>query len=167
MRPTKLRLNAMKLLLIMPLTLLFWAGGDATGEEPVFTMRPIGEVQNVEGKPVALKIADEYVEGLEGLEHCSHVMVLWWFDQNDTPEKRRTLKVHPCGDERNPLTGVFATRSPRRPNLVAVTICKVLSVEDGVVTIDKIDAFDGTPIIDLKSAGARDFRLKGSPPPVR
>ena len=160
-------MKLMKLMGVMPFGLALWAGGEATAEEPTFTMHPIGVVQNVEGKPVALKIADEYVEGLEGLEHCSHVMVLWWFDKNDTPEKRRTLKVHPCGDERNPLTGVFATRSPRRPNLVAVTICKVLSVEDGVVTIDEIDAFDGTPILDLKSAGTRDFRLKGSPTPVR
>ena len=140
---------------------------DGTDVEPVFTMRPIGRVQNVEGKPVALRIKKEYVDGLDGLEHCSHVMVLWWFDKNDTPEKRGTLKVHPCGDDRNPLTGVFATRSPRRPNLVAVTVCKVLSVEDGVVTIDAIDAFDGTPILDLKSAGTRDFRLRGSPPSVR
>lgn len=160
-------MNLMRLLGVLPFGLILWVGANAAGEEPTFTMHPIGEVQNVEGKPVALKIADEYVEGLEGLEHCSHVMVLWWFDKNDTPEKRRTLKVHPCGDERNPLTGVFATRSPRRPNLVAVTVCKVLSVEDGVVTIDRIDAFDGTPILDLKSAGTRDFRLKGSPTPVR
>ncbi|MCH7226198.1 tRNA (N6-threonylcarbamoyladenosine(37)-N6)-methyltransferase TrmO [Haloferula sp. A504] len=160
-------MKTMRLPGLVPLMLALWVGGNADGEEPVFTMRPIGEVQNVEGKPVALKIADEYVEGLEGLEHCSHVMVLWWFDKNDTPEKRRTLKVHPCGDERNPLTGVFATRSPRRPNLIAVTVCKVLSVEKGVVTIDGIDAFDGTPILDLKSAGTRDFPLKGSPKPVR
>jgi tRNA (Thr-GGU) A37 N-methylase len=68
---------------------------------------------------------------------------------------------------RNPLTGVFATRSPRRPNLVAVTVCKVLAVKDGVVTIDAIGAFNDTPIIDLKSAGERSFPLKGSPPPVR
>lgn len=159
-----------KLLLGLLLVVPCWAGeetkGDAKAGEPVFTMRPIGRVQNVKGKPVELQIKKEYLEGLDGLEHCSHVMVLWWFDKNDTPEKRKTLKVHPCGDQRNPLTGVFATRSPRRPNLVAVTTCKVLSVKDGVVTVDVIDAFDGTPIIDLKCAGTRDFALKGSPPPV-
>jgi tRNA-Thr(GGU) m(6)t(6)A37 methyltransferase TsaA len=159
-----------KLLLGLLLVVPCWAGeetkGDAKAGEPVFMMRPIGRVQNVKGKPVELQIKKEYLEGLDGLEHCSHVMVLWWFDKNDTPEKRKTLKVHPCGDQRNPLTGVFATRSPRRPNLVAVTTCKVLSVKDGVVTVDVIDAFDGTPIIDLKCAGTRDFALKGSPPPV-
>lgn len=158
----------MKLLLGLLLAVPCWAGEKKASEaEPVFTMRPIGRVQNVEGKPVALRIKEEFAEGLDGLEHCSHVMVLWWFDKNDTPEKRKTLKVHPCHDERNPLTGVFATRSPRRPNLVAVTVCKVLSVKGGVVTIDKIDAFDGTPIVDLKCAGTRDFALKGSPAPVR
>ena len=161
-------MKSVKLLLLGGLlSLPVWAGEETAKDEPLFTMRPIGHVQNVEGKPVAIKIKKEFAEGLEGLEHCSHVMVLWWFDKNDTPEIRRTLKVHPCGDERNPLTGVFATRSPRRPNLVAVTVCKVLSVKDGVVTIDAIDAFDGTPVIDLKSAGERDFLLKGSPPAVR
>jgi tRNA-Thr(GGU) m(6)t(6)A37 methyltransferase TsaA len=160
----------MRLLLGLILVVPGWAGEekveDVKKEGPVFTMRPIGRVQNVNEKPVTLEIEKEHVAGLDGLEHCSHVMVLWWFDKNDTPEKRMTLKVHPCGDKRNPLTGVFATRSPRRPNLIAVTTCKVLSVKDGVVTIDAIDAFDGTPIVDLKCAGTRDFALKGSPPPV-
>ena len=157
----------MKLFLGLLLAVPCWAGEEAKEVEPVFTMRPIGRVQNVKGKPVELQIKKEHLAGLDGLEHCSHVMVLWWFDRNDTPEKRKTLKVHPCGDRRNPLTGVFATRSPMRPNLIAVTTCKVLSVQDGVVTIDAIDAFDGTPIVDLKCAGTRDFALKGRPGPVR
>ena len=161
--------NAMRLKLLLGLMFAVpcWAGEEKgvepEQEAPVFTMRPIGRVQNLKGKPVQLQIKKEHVEGLDGLEHCSHVMVLWWFDKNDTPERRKTLKVHPCGDQRNPLTGVFATRSPRRPNLIAVTTCKVLSVKGGV---DAIDAFDGTPIVDLKCAGTRDFALKGSPPPV-
>ena len=78
-------------------------------------------------------------------------MVVWWFHKNDTPKKRAVLKVHPRGNRDNPLTGVFATHSPFRPNLIALTICKVLSVKDGLITIDGIDAFDDTPIIDLKS----------------
>lgn len=144
-----------------------FCGGVMAEEEPVYEVRPIGKVHNAAGEPASIEVLEKYREGLEGLEHCSHVMVVWWFDKNDNPETRATLKTHPCGDDRNPLTGVFATRSPRRPNLIAVTICKVLSVKDGVVTIDKIDAFDGTPVLDLKSAGTRDFKLKGSPKPVR
>ncbi len=59
-----------------------------------------------------------------------------------------------------PLTGVFATHSPVRPNLLAISTCKILSVKDGFITIDSIDAFDNTPILDLKSAGTRKVPLK-------
>ncbi|MBN1343939.1 MAG: SAM-dependent methyltransferase [Phycisphaerae bacterium] len=60
------------------------------------------------------------------------------------------LTLHPRGNPKNPLTGVFATRSPVRPNLIALTSCRVLSVKGNLVEIDKIDAFTGSPIIDLK-----------------
>jgi tRNA-Thr(GGU) m(6)t(6)A37 methyltransferase TsaA len=121
----------------------------------VFKVRPVGRVRNRKGRPVQLEILDEYIPALHRLEYCSHVVVVWWFHKNDTPEKRKILKVHPRGDKSNPLTGVFATHSPVRPNLIAITTCKVLSVEGGMVTIDGIDAFDDTPILDLKSAGTR------------
>jgi tRNA-Thr(GGU) m(6)t(6)A37 methyltransferase TsaA len=136
----------------------------ATGQEDymdtVYKLYPIGVVHNKKGKPVTLEIYEKYVPALHRLDLCSHVMVLWWFHKNDTPEKRRILKVHPRGNRKNPLTGVFATHSPVRPNLIAVTNCKILSVEKGIVTIDKIDAFDNTPILDLKSAGTRKESLK-------
>jgi len=116
-----------------------------------YTLRPIGRVHNRKGKPVQLEIFEKYVPGLLRLEHCKRVIVVWWFHKNDTPEKRSILKVHPRGNRNNPLTGVFATHSPVRPNLIALTTCNVLSVKGGLVTIDSIDAFDDTPIIDLKS----------------
>ncbi len=50
----------------------------------------------------------------------------------------------------NPLSGVFATRAPVRPNLIGLTLCRIISVKDGIVEIDSIDAYDGTPILDLK-----------------
>lgn len=137
------------------------------GQETTYEVHPIGVVHNKKGEPARLEIFKDYVRGLDGLEHCSHVNVLWWFHKNDNPEKRKVLAVHPCGDKRNPLTGVFATHSPMRPNLIALTTCKILSVKDGVVTVDAIDAFDGTPILDLKSTGTRDIQLKGKPPSVR
>jgi len=133
--------------------------GETDFSDVTYTVRPIGRVQNQKGKPVQLQIYDKYHAGLHRLEYCSHVVVVWWFHKNDTPEKRGILKVHPRGNKKNPLTGVFATHSPVRPNLIALTTCKVLSVKDGVVTIDKIDAFDDTPILDLKSAGARSKPL--------
>jgi len=128
--------------------------------EAVYEIRPIGRVHNTEGEPVQLEIFEAYREGLHRLDLCSHAQVLWWFCENDTPEKRGILKVHPRGNDENPLTGVFATHAPVRPNLIAVTVCQVLSVADGIVTIDAIDAFDNTPIIDLKSEGTRKVPLK-------
>ncbi len=134
------------------------AGAETAAEDyrkAVYKVHPVGRVHNKKGQPVRLEIFEQYVPALHRLEYCSQVVVVWWFHKNDTPEKRRILKVHPRGDRKNPLTGVFATHSPVRPNLIALTTCKVLSVEGGMVTIDRIDAFDDTPILDLKSAGHR------------
>ena len=141
-------------------------GGQAKGDDKfshnadtVYKVSPIGKVHNKKGKLVQLEIYEKYLPALDRMEYCSHVVVLWWFHKNDTPEKRKILKVHPRGNKNNPLTGVFATHSPVRPNLIAITTCKILSVKDGIVTIEGIDAFDDTPIIDLKSAGERKTKL--------
>ncbi len=131
--------------------------------ETVYKISPIGKIHNKKGKPVQLEIHEKYLPALYRMEDCSHVMVLWWFHKNDTPEKRKILKVHPRGNKNNPLTGVFATHSPVRPNLIAITTCKILSVKGRIVTIESIDAFDDTPIIDLKSAGSRKTKLLPRP----
>lgn len=122
-----------------------------TGETgtPSFKLYPIGKVEV--RKPVTrVRIFDQYKDALLGLAEWSHVLVFYWFDQNDTPERRRILRVHPRGNKANPLTGVFACRAPFRPNLIALSTCKILSVEGTVVNLDTIDAFDGTPVLDLK-----------------
>lgn len=121
----------------------------AGGDEGVFSLRPIGRVEVAQGK-AAIRIFDPYAEGLLGLDQWSHVQVFYWFDKNDTPDKRRILRVHPRGNRENPLTGVFACRSPFRPNLIALSLCRITAVEGSVVRVDAIDAFDGTPVLDLK-----------------
>jgi tRNA (Thr-GGU) A37 N-methylase len=60
------------------------------------------------------------------------------------------LQVHPRRNPDNPLTGVFATHSPVRPNLIGVTRCGIINVRENVIEVDEIDAFDGSPVIDLK-----------------
>ena len=114
-----------------------------------FTVRPIGHVQKADGRTLIV-LEKKYQPGLLGLEGFSHIQVIWWFDKNDTPEKRSILQVHPRGNQKNPLTGVFATRSPFRPNLIALSLCKIVSVKDNVVEVEKIDAFEGTPVLDIK-----------------
>ena len=114
-----------------------------------FVLRPVGKVVKADGS-VELRIFPKYADALRGLDGFSHIFVLYWFDKNDNPRKRGILQVHPRGNRNNPLTGVFACRSPVRPNLIALTLCKIRSVKDGIVRIDKIYAFDGSPILDIK-----------------
>jgi len=114
-----------------------------------FKGRPIGHIQKADGHTLIV-LDKKYQPGLLGLDQWSHVQVIWWFDKNDTAERRAILQVHPRGDPKNPLTGVFATRSPFRPNLIALTLCKIVSVKENVVEVEKIDAFEGTPVLDIK-----------------
>ena len=128
------------------------AKAEAVGKEGAkmfFKLYPVGRVQKKD-KSVTLRIFDRYTDALKGLDGFSHVWVIYWFDKNDTPRKRSILQVHPRGNRENPLTGVFACRSPVRTNLIALSLCRIVSVKAGLVQIDKIDAFDDTPILDLK-----------------
>ena len=114
-----------------------------------FQLSPVGKVKKGSGT-TTIEIYNRYADALLGLNQFSHVVVMYWFHKNDTPEKRGTLRVHPRGKRSNPLTGVFATRSPRRPNLIGLSVCKILSVENNVIRVDTIDAFNDTPVLDLK-----------------
>ena len=114
-----------------------------------FCINPIGVVRKTDDG-ARVEIFDDYVDGLMGLEDFSHILVLYWFDQNDTPEKRQTLQVHPRKDPGNPLTGVFATHSPARPNLIALTRCKIVAITGNIIEIEDIDAHDESPVIDIK-----------------
>jgi tRNA-Thr(GGU) m(6)t(6)A37 methyltransferase TsaA len=135
-----------------------WAGGCANleaerkgvGGKETFMVSPIGFVRKEDGH-ASIVLEKRYEPGLMGLENFSHVTVVYWFHLNDTPEKRAILQVHPQGNEANPMRGVFATHSPVRPNLIAISRCKLLSVRDNIIEIDGIDAFDGTPVLDLKN----------------
>ena len=124
------------------------ADGEQIAEQ-TFNVYPIGRVVREGGKTMIV-LEKEYLPGLLGLDKHKYVHVVYWFDKNDTPSKRAILQVHPRGDRNNPLTGVFATHSPFRPNLIAISRCEVISVKDNVIEIKDIDAFDNSPVIDLK-----------------
>lgn len=114
-----------------------------------YCLKPVGIIRKSDEK-ACIEMFDDFTDGLLGLDGFSHVTVLFWFDQNDTPEKRRVLQVHPRKDPGNPLTGVFATHSPQRPNLIGLTVCKIISIHGSLIEIEDIDALDGSPVIDLK-----------------
>ena len=112
-------------------------------------LNPVGVVKK-QGQRTWLEISPEYAAGLTGLKDFSHLWVFYWFHNNDNPEERRTLQVHPRRDPANPLTGVFACRAPVRPNLIGFTACRIMKVEGNVVEVADLDAKDGSPILDLK-----------------
>ena len=114
-----------------------------------FQIFPVGVIKKKEEK-VNIEVYKEYRDALLGLEQFSHIIVLCWHHQNDIPEKRRILQVHPRGDKALPLTGIFGTRSPVRPNLIALSTCEILSIDRNIIRVDKIGAFNGTPVIDIK-----------------
>jgi tRNA-Thr(GGU) m(6)t(6)A37 methyltransferase TsaA len=114
-----------------------------------FQIHAIGRINKTE-HTICLEVSESYQEGLLGLDQFSHILVFTWFHRNDSPENRRILRVHPRGNRSNPLTGVFATRSPVRPNLIGICTCRLLSVDGCTLRIDQIDALDNTPVIDIK-----------------
>jgi tRNA-Thr(GGU) m(6)t(6)A37 methyltransferase TsaA len=114
-----------------------------------YTLHPIGLIRKKDDT-AWIEIFAEYREAMLGLEGFSHIHVFFWFHENDTAELRRTLQVHPRKDPSNPLTGVFATHSPKRPNLIGLTRCRIRGVEGNRIAIDAIDARDGSPVIDIK-----------------
>lgn len=128
-----------------------------------FQVFPVGVIRKKEDT-VCVEIFEPYSHALLGLEGFSHIQVLFWFHENDTADRRKTLRVHPRKDKKIPLTGVFATHSPRRPNLIGLTICKIKSIHNRRIEVEEIDAFDGTPVIDIKcyipgSINGSDVRL--------
>jgi tRNA-Thr(GGU) m(6)t(6)A37 methyltransferase TsaA len=91
-----------------------------------------------------LEILPEFALGLTGIEGFSHLIVLWAFDRSDGFD----LLVAPPTDDRP--HGVFTTRSPRRPNPLALTIVELLCREDSLLYVRGVDMLDGTPILDIK-----------------
>ena len=116
---------------------------------PTYTVQPVGWVRKA-GSRTYIEIEPRYRPALLGVDQLATIQVLYWFDRNDTPEKRSILQVHPRGNPDNPLRGVFATRSPFRPNLIALSEARVIAVRDNVIEIDGIDAFADTPVLDIK-----------------
>ncbi|MGR0480447.1 MAG: tRNA (N6-threonylcarbamoyladenosine(37)-N6)-methyltransferase TrmO [Candidatus Electronema sp. V4] len=93
-----------------------------------------------------LEIFPEYQDGLLGIAAGQAITVLFWLHLAD----RSILQVYPRGDRSRGLHGVFATRSPMRPNPVAISELKVLAVQGNKIEVSGLDILDGTPILDIK-----------------
>ena len=126
--------------------------------EEVIIFRPIGVIrtpfQDLSGMPIQPSAAEgvkgsvvidpEYEPGLQDLEGFSHLVLLYYFHQARKPH----LKVKPFLDEEK--RGVFATRAPRRPNRIGLSVVKLLSIEGNVIQIQNPDILDETPLLDIK-----------------
>jgi tRNA-Thr(GGU) m(6)t(6)A37 methyltransferase TsaA len=119
-------------------------------QNTIFQVKKIGEIEAKDYK-FCINIYDEYKDALYQLDKFSHVNVFWWFSQNDNPEKRAILQTE-LPYAKSEKAGVFACRADYRPNPIATTICKIIKIdhEKGKVFIEYCDAFDKTPVIDLK-----------------
>jgi tRNA-Thr(GGU) m(6)t(6)A37 methyltransferase TsaA len=125
-------------------------------QHPV-TLNPVGYVKTdtqdneVKDKTHLSQIVlrSQYVEALDGLTGFSHVYVLFWLSEI-SPEQRKIKKVHPRGRKDLPLVGVFATRTNLRSNPIGLTLVELVKVEGNVLTVRGLDAFDGTPVLDIK-----------------
>ena len=114
-------------------------------------IRPIGRVRRMSDGECVLELNPALQDGLLGVEAGARLDVLYWMHKLDASD-RDTLQVHPRGDRSKPLRGVFCVRSPMRPNPIGVTEATVVSVEGTRVRLTGLDAMDGAPIIDVKSA---------------
>ena len=114
-----------------------------------YEVNSIGWIRHAEDK-AWIEVDESYLDAMQGLELFSHILVFYWFHENDTPEKRAVLQVHPCKNPANPLTGVFATHSPMRPNLIALTRCRIVKIDGRKIYVDTIDALNNSPLIDIK-----------------
>jgi tRNA-Thr(GGU) m(6)t(6)A37 methyltransferase TsaA len=124
----------------------------------IIELRPIGVVRSWENDATAasahreslvVEVYPDYAEGLTGIERLSEVQVLYWMhklDEND----RNTLITHPRGEKARPKEGVFALRSPMRPNPVGSSVVRLLGREGNKLFVTGLDAMVGSPVLDIK-----------------
>ena len=127
-------------------------------ELPDMTLKAIGIVRNEIKQPLTegwervvsdIVVDNSLSEALDNLEEFSHIIVLYWLHRAPATSRVPT-KIHPKGKLELPLVGLFATRSPNRPNPVGKATVRLLQRQGNILKVEGLDAIDGTPIIDIK-----------------
>jgi tRNA-Thr(GGU) m(6)t(6)A37 methyltransferase TsaA len=125
-------------------------------ELPIMTLKAIGIVRSELKKSTRrdfknvvseIVVDSDLTEALDNLDEFSHIIVIYWMHQSTGPAPK---KVRPKGKPGLPLTGVFATRSPNRPNPIGKATVKLLQRRENILTVKGLDAIDGTPVLDIK-----------------
>lgn len=136
------------------------------------TLHPIGRV--VEGaafppepgweeRDAVVEIDTAWAAALDGLDGFSHIWLIWWLDARDAPPDQ--LRVHPERREDTPLVGIFATRSPHRPNPIAMTAVRLVELHSRRLRVRGLDARQGTPVLDIKPYIRRGDLIAGATMP--
>jgi len=121
-------------------------------------LTPIGFVKNNVTEPKRgdweavtseIIINEDLKQGLSRIDEFSHIIVIYWMHKLP-PSQRSVIEVHPKGNQNLPLVGVFASRSPARPNPIGITTVKLLERRDNVLKVTGLDAIDQTPVLDIK-----------------
>jgi tRNA-Thr(GGU) m(6)t(6)A37 methyltransferase TsaA len=121
-------------------------------------LTPIGFVRNAVTEPKRedwksitseIIVSEDLKDALSGIDEFSHIIVIYWMHKTSS-SGRSVLKVHPRRNQNLPLVGVFATRSPARPNPMGIATVKLLECRDNVLKVVGLDAINGTPVLDIK-----------------
>jgi tRNA-Thr(GGU) m(6)t(6)A37 methyltransferase TsaA len=127
-----------------------------TAERNEIKLKAIGTIRSKIKKSTRQKHEDniaeiiidkELTEALDDIDNFSHIIVLWWIHRSHRPFP---MKVHPRGNPQNKLMGVFASRSPARPNPIGKSTVRLLERRGNVLKVKGLDAIDGTPVLDIK-----------------
>jgi len=113
-------------------------------------LRFIGVVESAGETEAEVQIFQEFCDGLKGIKDFSHIIILYWLHLRDREEERRTLQVFPRRHAVDIKVGVFACRSPTRPNPIGLCVVELLKVERCTLTVKGLDALEGSPVIDIK-----------------
>ena len=110
----------------------------------------VGVVLKSSEEQAEVRVFPEFCPGLKQITGFSHLIILYWMHLRDGEKERKTLLVFPKKHSVNVETGVFACRSPSRPNPVGLCVVELTKVEECVLTVKGLDAAEGSPIVDIK-----------------
>ena len=111
---------------------------------------PIGIIKDRHDETKAVRLYNGFLNGLKGVEDLEYIWIIFWMNRLSKKD-RNILLVHPKGDRARDKKGVFALRSPMRPNPIGLTRVKLIERTGNTLIVKGLDSFDGTPIIDIKS----------------
>jgi tRNA (adenine37-N6)-methyltransferase len=135
--------------------------GENSKELDPVLVQPIGFVRNDLGRrsynqwkntESDIIVLEKYQDALYRLDEFSHIEVFFYLHEMDREFKTR---IQPTGNQKYPLMGAFATHTPNRPSKIAFTVCELLKVDDNVLRVKGLDAYDGSPVLDIKSFSVR------------